>query len=123
MFGDSNRGNKSFYGFSDVESALSSAKEEGLGPQENFDANGRGCQKDPAFGAYHFDSWLNDFTEETGVKADLGDSPSELEILSKVFSDKVFSWLIKQDSNDILEWLSESEEMQTAIYNLCGKSR
>ena len=32
------------------------------------------------------------------------------------------NWLIKQDSNDILERLSESEEMQTAIYDLSGKS-
>lgn len=32
------------------------------------------------------------------------------------------SWLIKQDSHDILERLSESEEMQKAIHDLNGKS-
>ena len=96
MFGDSDSDDESFHGFSDVESASSSAEEEGPGPQENFEADGRGRQEDPTIGAYRFDSWLKDFAEETGMKANLGDSPSELEIFSKVFSDEVFQLMVTE---------------------------
>ena len=111
MPGDSDSSNESFYGYSDAESASSSAEEEGLGPQETFDADGRGRQEDPAMGAYRFDSWLKDFTEESGVKADLRDSPSELEIFSKVFSDEVFQLMINETNRYACQ---EIEKLQAA---------
>ena len=54
MFGDSVSNDESFYWFSDVESASSSAEEEGLGPQGNFEADSSGRQEDPTIRAYRF---------------------------------------------------------------------
>ena len=92
MRGDWDSNEESFYGFSDVDSASSSAEEDSLGSQEYFE--GGRHQKVIRLECIAQRAGSKDFTEETGVKADLGDSPSELEMFSKVSIDEVFQLMV-----------------------------
>ena len=69
---------RKFLWVSNVERTSNGAEEEGPGLQENFPSEGSGCREGAMIGVYRFDSQLKEVMEDTGVKANLRDSPPHL---------------------------------------------
>ena len=107
IFGDEDSDDEEFYGF---EGDL----DEGEGNYDSEDSSEDEAElaadqrQDPAFRAYSH-NWLTEFTEETGVRFNFGENPSEIDIFWSVFSNEVLELLVCETNRYAAQ---EIEKMQ-----------
>ena len=109
IFGDNDSDDEDFYfeGFAADELGTDSADSDSEDSDGEEVANNF-VREDPFANVYQH-AWLMDFTEQAGLQVDIGDEPSELDVLKAVFSDHAFAYMVLETNRYAREQIANSE--------------
>ena len=108
IFGDSDSDDEEFYfeGFAANKSSPDSADSDSEDSDGEEEVTNNFVREDPFANVYQH-AWLMDFTEQAGLQVNIGDEPSELDVLKAVFSDHAFAYMVLETNRYAREQIAK----------------
>ena len=108
IFGDSDSDDEDFYfeGFAADKLSPDSADSDSEDSDGEEEVANNFVREDPFANVYQH-AWLMDFTEQAGLQVDIGDEPSELDVLKAVFSDHAFAYMVLETNRYAREQIAK----------------
>ena len=108
IFGDSDSDDEDFYfeGFAADKLGPDSADSDSEDSDGEEEVANNFVREDPFANVYQH-AWFMHFTEQAGLQVDIGDEPSELDVLKAVFSDHAFAYMVLEINRYALEQIAK----------------